>query len=249
MRYLVGFVFFLFALGTLRVVGCGDESPCGSCDDGNDCTRDWCRTSYTDPTLPPPGSNCSGDPSTVSQCRSSSVADGTGCELDGLAGNCLEGECDVCVGCEPDGDDCTYGCNPDSRECEYIPVEDGAYCQGGNGACVSGTCCIESGEASGCNDENDCTIGCKTMTGVCKNVPLEDGTWASADCVCIATECSPPCEVPGVPDECPERDCLVGNCLPNPDLSATDGYCEYVPVENGEPCNESGMCIEGVCMQ
>ena len=47
MRYLAGFVFFLLALGTLRVVGCGDASPCGNCDDGNPCTMDTCAKTTT----------------------------------------------------------------------------------------------------------------------------------------------------------------------------------------------------------
>ena len=46
MRYLVGLVLFLMALGTLRVVGCGDDRiPCETaedCDDDNDCTDDFC---------------------------------------------------------------------------------------------------------------------------------------------------------------------------------------------------------------
>ena len=42
MRWLVGFVLLLLALGTLRTVGCGDDDPCGGCDDGNPCTRDVC---------------------------------------------------------------------------------------------------------------------------------------------------------------------------------------------------------------
>jgi hypothetical protein len=44
MRYLVGFV-FVPALGTLRLVGCGDEAECGrddDCDDRSVCTVDRC---------------------------------------------------------------------------------------------------------------------------------------------------------------------------------------------------------------
>jgi hypothetical protein len=41
-HWLLGFVLLLLALGTLRTVGCGDESPCGDCGDGNTCTRDFC---------------------------------------------------------------------------------------------------------------------------------------------------------------------------------------------------------------
>ena len=50
MRYLVGFVLLLLALGTLRLVGCGDERiPCETseeCDDNNECTDDVCSLGY-----------------------------------------------------------------------------------------------------------------------------------------------------------------------------------------------------------
>ena len=46
MRWLVGLLFFLLALGTLRAVGCGGEEPeCRTnedCEDANECTYDAC---------------------------------------------------------------------------------------------------------------------------------------------------------------------------------------------------------------
>ena len=48
MRYMIGFVLFALALGTLRLVGCSDDPGLvyceggAGCDDGNPCTIDRC---------------------------------------------------------------------------------------------------------------------------------------------------------------------------------------------------------------
>jgi len=102
MRYLVGFVLFLLALGTLRLVGCGD--PCWSdsdCDDGNPCTNDICwgdpyQGGY-DPDAP--WLDCSGRDY---YCRNPEVDTGTPCEVDGQPGVCGGGRCRL-EGEAPDG--------------------------------------------------------------------------------------------------------------------------------------------------
>jgi len=162
MRYLVGFVFFLLALGTLRVVGCdldlsgaacdGDED----CNDGNECTADSCSS----------GAGCG-----PVGCRHRWVEDGTACTLDGRGGVCIDGRCEespcegvvcddgiACTGdtCDyragscvftnlcDDGDPCTKDtCNPSDGMCDFTALEDGANCFGVPpyiGICKAGVC-------------------------------------------------------------------------------------------------------------
>jgi len=93
MRYLVGSVFLLAALGIVRLVGCGNEPPTPAecvldedCDDQNECTNDSCVAS--------------------SGCSNSPIADGRECDFDGtneccpvedgicMSGTCQENPCD-----------------------------------------------------------------------------------------------------------------------------------------------------------
>ena len=104
MRWLVGFVFVLaLAIGPLRVVGCGDESPCGNCDDGNPCTMDTCESNA--------GNLCEPD---VHSCRNQPVTDGTPC---GSGEVCVEGVCgeNLCEGVVCEDDDI---CTDDT--CDYV---------------------------------------------------------------------------------------------------------------------------------
>ena len=88
MRYPFGLVLFLFALGALRVVGCGEASPCGNCDDGNPCTMDSCVSFDV-------GDICEATEHGARQNRP--VTDGTPC---GAGEVCVEGVCgeNLCEG-------------------------------------------------------------------------------------------------------------------------------------------------------
>jgi len=89
MRWLVGFVFLLLALGLVRLGGCvaSESNPCGSCDDGNPCTDDLCRLRCLD--FP----RCD---EKLFYCRySSAYTDGRPCEIDGQTGVCESGECQL----------------------------------------------------------------------------------------------------------------------------------------------------------
>jgi hypothetical protein len=83
MRQWVVLVLFLLALGTLRVVGCGDEGPCY---DGNPCTQDSCRE-YD--SLSCEDGDCT--------CVNAPITDGTPC---GSGNVCVEGVCgeNLCEG-------------------------------------------------------------------------------------------------------------------------------------------------------
>jgi hypothetical protein len=164
MRHWVVLVLFLFALGTLRVVACGEEDrSCvedEDCDDGNPCTEDWCY-SY-DPDAP---ITCE----VVQRCGHLPEDDGTSCGSGKVCvlGACIENLCEDVV-CEDgnactddtcdyedgmchftsrcdDGDDCTEDiCNPLDGSCDSTtPAEDGTACgwyEGLLGMCSAGAC-------------------------------------------------------------------------------------------------------------
>jgi len=99
MRWLVGVVLFLLALGTLRTVGCGNDCNFDEdCDDGNPCTRDDCN--YYPPGPDSGFSFCGPE---FSACGYTRVDDGTPCEVDGQTGVC-EGAVAESSVCRLDGE-------------------------------------------------------------------------------------------------------------------------------------------------
>jgi len=82
MRWLLSLILVLLTVGTLRVVGCGDESPCGDCNDGNPCTRDVCDSYNTSGTI-----SC--DPEDISYRCEHSPLSGPSCS----GGVCMAGVC------------------------------------------------------------------------------------------------------------------------------------------------------------
>ena len=203
MRYLFGFL-CVCALGVVPLVGCDIlEGDCpGGCDDGKPCTHDVCGFL-----------GCYHEWSDV----------GTTCNLDGVAGVCIRGVCDLCEGvvCD-DGNECTVDCNPTTGTCDYIPVGDGTPCDfdGLDGVCVGGFCGENLCEDEACDDGNVCTEGlCDYRDGVCDFEPkvcddgdectedlcdpafgcdftalVEDGTECGWHHWCIAGVCEPPCD-------------------------------------------------------
>jgi hypothetical protein len=136
MRYLIGFVLLLLALGVLRTVGCGGD-PCGGCDDGNPCTRDVCDSYNTSGTI-----SCDPDDYNY-RCVYPSMPDGTSC---GGRNVCVSGVCkeNPCAECEDDGNACTVdeGCDYVDGTCRYTPVD-----------CGEDTLC----SAAGCDPAVGCT--------------------------------------------------------------------------------------------
>ena len=180
MRYLFGFVLFLLALGTLRTVGCGDESPCGDCNDGNPCTIDQCSSRRVGE---PPGMCEPDERPVVPYCSNRAEPDGTPCGGgNGVSGVCIDGVCDLCEGvvCD-DGNECTRDCNPATGTCDYIPVQDGTKCDDGDDndcaedICIRGAC-TGDGTPVTCDDGRECTEDtCEPPEG-CVATPVDDGT-------------------------------------------------------------------------
>jgi len=162
MRHWVVLMLFLFALGTLRVVACGEDPSCvdnEDCDDGNPCTSDYCYSYDPDAPL-----TCE----VVQRCRHSQVTDGTSC---GSGNVCADGVCgeNLCkdvgeftpVFCG-DGDACTEAtCDPVDG-CDYTtPAEDGTICMTFEPAGVEAFGICEAGACAGpCDPASEEELPC-----------------------------------------------------------------------------------------
>jgi len=161
MRYLVGFVLLLLALGTLRTVGCGEaESPCWDCSDGNPCTEGVCTYDI--------GAGFSCDPSEREPedyyCDHRRRPDGAPC---GSGNVCVRGVCgeNLCAGCVDDGNQCTEHCDYETGACNE-PLW-GKDCRGeaSYGRCSENGVCIVCLELD-CDDGDLCTYdGCHDGSG------------------------------------------------------------------------------------
>lgn len=223
MRYFMGFVFFLLALGTLRVVGCGDEGPeclgdedcpdgvCASgicvqclgdqeCDDQNECTTNYCFEQ-----------SCHSEPVGVHLIPSP-------CDFDGVQG--IAGEDGICSEegvCVPspcdDGNECTDDAGPHDNDgaCFHYPCDGCGPCDwnGGPGVCIEGVCEEDPCHDVVCDDGDLCTNEqCDYRDGTCHFYP-----------------------------RCRSNPCRVASCDP------ADGSCDYRAVNDGGSCN--AYCILG----
>ena len=204
MRHWLVLVLFLLGLGTLRVVGCGDDEPeCiypfhyaagtvrdPACDDENECTEGRCYS----------GDICSneagfrdGEP-----CDSGSVPDA--CSIDiCVSDRCerTEKPCEV-VPHESCGDIESYYCDPDTGavECTY------AHFSQGMGCCLeSRTDCVVCGDGLCCGWR--CLRGGWCIDGGC--VTSADGYPSD----CADTDYATPCRVGDVIGLCWKGDCSV----------------------------------------
>ena len=173
MRYLIGFVLLLLALGTLRVVGCGDEEariPCQTdeaCDDDNECTDDVCLN----PRPNEPGN-----------CQNTEVGFGLNnpppvfCDLDGVEqfyedGICVSRICERRESCPLEYACVDFICNPVG---DGYPLPNPCT----NAICDEGTCtytlepngsfCCYTWEAYDCTITHGCQYRC-TQAAECRD--------------------------------------------------------------------------------
>jgi len=205
--------------------GLDDECDCGSCDDQEACTDDYCGAG-----------TCIYDP-LDKECD-----DGDLCTIGDW---CVEG---TCQGTDKDCDDqnpCTDDSCGDDGECDNVNntlgCDDADPCTEPD-VCAEGICV---GPPKDCEDGNACTQDSCSENGVCdhdpvamNNEPCEDGNPCTEDLcsggVCVGT--LKPLE------ELEELDCLC----------AEDADCEEL--EDGDVCNGSLVCTkalpedpEGIC--
>lgn len=231
------------------------------CDDGNDCTNDWCewwlgcRHSVSDSPC------CIG---TVHVCndfnpctRDLCDPDTGTCSHEAVVGPCNDGnrctgpdECGeegTCAGPALNCDDlnpCTQdSCDP-AKGCVYLPLT--GPCDDQNActlddACVSGQC---KGKPLSCDDHNACTKdSCDPASG-CRNEPFtgpcNDGNACTAGDTCSDGVCQ------GVPIACHDQnDCTADSCHPV-------AGCQHVPVagpcDDGNACTVEDHCEAGRCV-
>jgi hypothetical protein len=248
MRYVVGFVLFVVALGVVRLVGCSegeelpnsckyfeDETPClssrhpdvettcldGVCGAAELCWEDKCIC-YRDP-----------------------------CAWNGWCGTSDTSKCD-------DENPCTSDeCDPDTGACSYPPEHDGTsccfeweyqcpficwnpstccrnVCIGGWSTCQQAECC-EHGKRCDDGDGNQCTYG---VCPACRSLPEDDGT------VCDFGEIPGVC-VGGVCGEnlCKDVVCEGGDACTDYSCDYQDGMCKFKPAS----CDDTHACTEDLC--
>jgi hypothetical protein len=148
MKWLLSLVLVLVAVGTLRVVGCGDADAdlCGGCDDGDPCTEDRCVYDPEDLRFDFSFSWCGpddpGDPDDY-RCVHFRKPDGSPC---GGGKVCVDGLCaeNLCANCEDDGNSCTIDCDYETGACDYLAVRNWIGCEddGREGECYEGVCVV-----------------------------------------------------------------------------------------------------------
>ncbi|MCB9729663.1 MAG: hypothetical protein H6744_05160 [Deltaproteobacteria bacterium] len=244
---------------------CGDGEPCTGpdacedgecvagppidCDDGNDCTDEFCDASI----------GCVVTPSAPKPCEDQNL-----CTTKGM--------CDGGGGCTPtafldcdDGKLCTVDtCKPDSG-CDHNPI--GGPCDDGD-ACTSGDLCLQEvcvGDPVDCDDGNACTQDSCDPTLGCQSFDIspscDDGNPCTDDGCdsglgCVNTPNDAPC--PFQADPCVTGAvCSAGACQPVP-LDCDDGDPCTLDVCDPEelcvhqrfvgPCDDGDACTEGeVC--
>jgi hypothetical protein len=235
------------------------DGACGTCDDGNPCTRDVCLPDagcafMADDTLPyddgeacTRGDRCSGG--VALSGAPMECDDGIACTVDAcLDGTCsatpMDALCTAAAGgtCEPTG--CQYGsCN--ATTCMPASTCETATCAGDTclrevlcppgAVCCGGDCCVD--------DTNPCTTTV-CVGGACMQVAntaaCSDGNACTTGDVCALGVC-----MPG-----PSVDCNDGNPCTVDTCSAGTGSCLHASRTNGYACGRSlpATCSEEVCL-
>ncbi len=210
--------------------GCINTFQTGSCDDGNPCTAgDTCLET-----------GCMGTPYTCEpsgECVQSSSCNGDG--------TCSETPFGYGQPCSSDSNPCTGDFCDGFGTCTHTALEDGTICDDNNlctsgGTCSGGVC--SDGNDVLCTAIDDCHVAgeCDPLTGNCSNPAAPDGTDCddgdpcTLDDVCSQGECAGP-----RPFECPEVQCQgPGTC------NSTTGECSYVPLADGDPCDDMNPCTQ-----
>jgi hypothetical protein len=143
MRYLVGFVFVL-ALGTLRLVGCGDDDSLRPCSETTDCAV----LSDKPPHWTLPNDRCTHAWCSSGYCRTRAV----NCREDLGEGGCRTVQL---IECDPEADEVCGSLTPIERmqgkgcDTSGEGVECFGYkCHDGDCTCPSGDFCICRGDIS-----------------------------------------------------------------------------------------------------
>ncbi len=227
----------------LCIGGACDGTP-KNCDDGSDCTIDWCDSlnAVCGHDVAPPGTACSDDgvSCTVDRCElalcSHTQVESSHCFIGGvcLSGGALHPAL-ACMGCKP-LDDSTHWTALAGKVCK-----DASACTAGDECSAQGVCV---GEALACDDGNPCT------QDACN--PLGD----DAD-PCVHGNALGECDDG---DTCTEGDaCVLGLCIGKLidcddantctlDSCAAQAGCQHEKAADGLPCPADGLpCTSDAC--
>ena len=148
------------------------------CDDGVDCTNDFCNEATDSCDNVADDGNCNDD----LYCNGVETCDAV---YDCQAGAAID--CDDGIGCTDDS------CNEATDTCDNVAndanCDDGLYCNGAETCNVTSDC--QAGAAIDCDDDVDCTIdSCNEGTDSCDNVPddayCDDGLFCNGEETCDA---------------------------------------------------------------
>jgi hypothetical protein len=223
---------------------CDGDTDEEACNDGNDCTRDSCRTGAGGELI------CNHENDNTRLCDDGSVCT----QVD----KCQDG---TCTGFNPlsceDGNTCTTNtCDPVIgclTSFNNNPCEDGNPCTV-NDTCNQGVCV--AGGPNRCDDNNECTqdscqagVGCVNTNlsngsgcnlpglGQCKTGQCQNGT-----CRAVNLQDGTGCSAPS--SKCPNGLCNGGSCLSRTGVSCTTTYsvdlCQSATITG--TCTASGEC-------
>jgi hypothetical protein len=198
-----------------------------NCNDGNECTDDWC-----DPATGCAHGNANkecqdGDVCTVgdlcvdSQCQPGAPLD---CDDDNV---CTDDSCDPATGC--------------LHAANTLPCDDGTACTVGD-LCANKAC--KPGTPLDCDDENPCTDdSCDPVEG-CLNVanalPCDDEDACTVGDLCSGGTC-----VPGEPADCDDDNlCTTDSCNPATGCQST---ANTLACDDGNACTEGDVCANKSC--
>jgi RHS repeat-associated protein len=207
--------------------GFGAATCPGSCDDGNACTIDSCKSGTCAHDAAPNGASCSDNNACTQQ---------DSCQ----AGACVGSNTVQCTA----QDQChaVGTCDPATGTCSSPPKPDGASCDDANActqtdACAAGVC--EGSNSITCSAQDQCHDAgtCDTATGICSNPPKPNGAACSDGNSCTAS------------DVCGGGACTAGSPVPVDDNNpcTTDG-CDpskgvvHLPLPSGASCSDGNIC-------
>ena len=213
---------------------CDGDTDEKSCDDGNACTTDACKSEGKCIHIDMSGTPCNADDNVCT--------DADACQQ----GLCIPGslkDCDDNNPCTKDACDMSEGCTKTNDD--GAPCDDDNPCTVGD-ICGDGSC--EKGTPKGCNAGNSCVAGsCNPATGKCKYVdqpkgtPCEDGNICSTGDNCSGNAC-----LAGGAKDCNDGNpCTTDSC---------DGKlgCAHdnnaSPCDDGAPCTLNDTCKDGLCL-
>ena len=264
-------------LGDTCVGGACVASSLVDCDDGNQCTTDWCDLVTGCLHSPQDGPCEDGNLCTLGDACVNAYCTGSGAFINCDDGNvCTVDVCNPDVGCEfqaaigdcDDGNACTVADVCTEGQClgQAASCDDNSICS--DDSCTPLDGCIHVANTKKCNDGDACTNFDTCLEGAClgEAISCSDGNECTEDVCdfvvgCVHQESLKNCSdgnVCTVNDKCDAGECL-GMVIPcddnNPcttDICDTEMGCIFAPNQevcsDGDACTVNDSCHFGSCV-